>query len=102
MHLQPTMFLFGINDFMLPCLNKRLFGVECPGCGMQRSIQLLFQGEFVAAFKMYPAIYPLTFFFLFLLANNFFKSKYSETIVIILGITSVATILINYIFKLLR
>ncbi|MEZ4809164.1 MAG: DUF2752 domain-containing protein [Allomuricauda sp.] len=69
---------------------------------MQRSVHLLFQGEFMAAFKMYPAIFPLTGFFVFLLIDNFFKSKYSNMISIVLGITSVATILINYIFKLLH
>ena len=31
---------------MLPCLNKTLLGVECTGCGAQRAVVLLFQGEF--------------------------------------------------------
>jgi len=42
---------------MLPCLNKKLFGVDCMGCGLQRAIALIFQGEFVAAFQMYPAAF---------------------------------------------
>ncbi|WP_375240011.1 DUF2752 domain-containing protein, partial [Aurantibacter sp.] len=44
---------------MLPCLNKKIFGFECMGCGMQRSTLLIFKGEFINAFKMYPAIYTL-------------------------------------------
>lgn len=45
------------ESFMLPCLSKTLFGFECLGCGFQRSVVLLFQGHFEAAFQMYPAIY---------------------------------------------
>ena len=53
------MFNKGLEDFMLPCLNKQLFGIDCLGCGIQRATALLFKGEFIAAFKIYPAIYSL-------------------------------------------
>lgn len=102
MYLQPTIFLLYAKDYMLPCLNKRLFGFECPGCGMQRSVSLIFQGEFLAAFKMYPAIYPLFLLFSFLLVNNFRKIKHANQIIITLGIVSVVTILTNFLFKLLQ
>lgn len=101
MQLQLTIFLLSIKEYMLPCLNKQLFGMECPGCGMQRAAHLLFQGEFIAAFKMYPAIYPLLALFGFMLASNFFKIKHANLITIMLSILSVATILTNYILKLL-
>ena len=48
-----------MEDYMLPCLHKEIFGVDCLGCGIQRATALLFRGEFIAAFKMYPAIYTL-------------------------------------------
>ncbi|WP_313789837.1 DUF2752 domain-containing protein [Flagellimonas aquimarina] len=102
MYLQPTIFLLYAKNYMLPCLNKKLFGFECPGCGMQRSVSLIFQGEFLAAFTMYPAIYPLFLLFSFLLVNNFRKIKHANQIIITLGIVSVATILTNYLFKLLQ
>ncbi len=54
---------------MLPCLSKTLFGIECLGCGFQRSFLLLIQGDFEEAFKMYPAIFT-TLFFLGILALN--------------------------------
>ncbi|WP_368668171.1 DUF2752 domain-containing protein [Flagellimonas sp. S3867] len=87
---------------MLPCFSKRLFGMDCPGCGLQRSALLLSHGEFLAAFKMYPAIYPLGLLFSFLLANNFGKFKHGNQITIVLSILSVSTILINYFYKLLQ
>ncbi len=90
------------EDFMLPCLSKRLFDLECFGCGLQRSIYLLFQGELVAAFKMYPAIYPLIFLSFFMGANMFFKFKHSTKIINILAIVVIATIVLNYIIKIIN
>jgi len=85
---------------MLPCLNKKIFGVDCMGCGMQRSIALLFKGEFEAAFFMYPAIYPLLLFLVFLGFNFFYTFKYDQKIKIgLMGIT-IVTILISYIIKM--
>ncbi len=96
--LLATYFLH-IEDYMLPCFNKKYFGIDCPGCGIQRSVAFLLKGEFVAAFKMYPAIYTLILLFSFLLINNFYKIKYSNHIIISLAISSVIIILTNYILK---
>jgi len=88
-----------IEDYMFPCFTKKILGFDCPGCGLQRSVALLFQGDFTAAFEMYPAIYTLLPLFVFLLADAFFKIKYSNKILITLMSSSVALILINYILK---
>ncbi len=88
-----------VEDYMLPCFNKKFLGVECPGCGMQRSVALLIQGDFIAAFKMYPAIYTILLLLGFLLLDNFYKIKYANRISIILMVTSVILILTNYILK---
>lgn len=95
----PTTLLFSLKEYMLPCLNKKIFGVECPGCGLQRSVSLLFQGDFIEAFKMYPAIYPIMLLLGFLLADTFFNFKHSNKITIFLMVASVLFILTNYILK---
>ncbi len=46
-----------IESLMIPCISKTLFGIECLGCGFQRALLLLVQGNYRAAFEMYPAIY---------------------------------------------
>jgi hypothetical protein len=97
--MQLATFLFFLEDYMLPCFNKKLFGVECPGCGAQRSVSLLFQGEFVEAFHMYPATFTIIPLLGFLLADNFFNIKYGNKIIITLMISSVALILGNFIIK---
>nr|WP_109301292.1 DUF2752 domain-containing protein [Aquimarina sp. AU474] len=85
---------------MLPCLNKKLFGVDCLGCGMQRSIALLLKGEFAGAFHMYPAIYPLLLLLTFLGFNLFVKFKYDSFIKATLMITSIVTMVISYVIKM--
>ncbi len=85
---------------MLPCLNKKFLGVDCPGCGLQRSVGLLLQGEFLAAFQMFPAIFTLIPLFVLVLCSKVFKLKIDDRFIIVLAIASVALILINFIYKL--
>jgi len=91
-----------MEDYMLPCLNKKLFGVDCMGCGLQRALALIFKGEFVAAFQMYPAIYSLITLFLFIGLNIFFKFKNSNNLIAALAILTVATIIISYSIKIIN
>ncbi|EAR00925.1 DUF2752 domain-containing protein [Maribacter sp. HTCC2170] len=97
--MQLAALLFLMEDYMLPCLNKKFFGVVCPGCGAQRSFSLLLQGEFVEAFQMYPATFTIIPLLGFLLADNFFNIKYANKITIALMVSSVVLILGNYILK---
>lgn len=96
----PTLFLLNAKNLMLPCLNKKLFGIDCPGCGMQRSIHLLFHGEFLAAFKMYPAIYPILMLVVFLVSNAFIKFRYGHQIKLFLMLATAGTIILSYIIKM--
>jgi hypothetical protein len=91
---------FQVEDYMLPCLNKRLFGVDCLGCGMQRSLLFIAKGEFIAAFKMYPAIYTILLFFILVAYNFFFKKKINSKIIYSLAILNIIIIIISYIYKI--
>ena len=89
-----------MDDYMLPCLNKKLFGVDCLGCGIQRALNLLIHGEFIAAFKMYPAIYTLLFLALIIVLNFFYKIKYAQRIISILAVINVLIIVVSYLIKM--
>ena len=54
--------LFGL-DYLIPCLWKSFFGVECPGCGVTSSIIEIFKGNLQFAWE----INKLTFLILPLL-----------------------------------
>ena len=89
-----------LEDYMLPCLNKKFFGIDCLGCGIQRALALLFKGEFIAAFKMYPAIYTLLLLALVIIINYFYKIKFSQKLISILAIGSILIIVISYVIKM--
>ncbi|MGB7842883.1 MAG: DUF2752 domain-containing protein [Salinimicrobium sp.] len=89
-----------MEDFMLPCLNKMAFGMECPGCGAQRAFVMVFQGKFVEAFHLYPAIYPILALLFFLLVNLFIKFKYEWQIKVGLIILNATIIIAVYLYKI--
>ena len=89
-----------MENYMLPCLNKKLFGVECMGCGTQRSINLLLHGDFIGAFKMFPPIYTLILFFIILFLHFTDKSRnYNKSIIYVVVINGII-MLTNYIYKI--
>lgn len=91
-----------IEDFMLPCLNKKLFGMDCPGCGMQRSLAHISKGEFYDAFHMYPAIYTLLLLAILIAYNFFSKKNIKPRIIYSLAILNIVIILTSYFIKILN
>jgi hypothetical protein len=85
---------------MLPCLNKKLFGLDCLGCGFQRSLLHVIKGDFVAAFNVYPAIYTLIIMAIFLILNLKFKFKSGKKIIIIFVIINILIIITSYFIKM--
>ena len=88
-----------LENYMLPCLSKSLFGFECMGCGFQRAFFLVFKGHFVDAFWMYPAIYPILVLAGILMISRFYKFKFYQKSINILSIISIGVIITNYLIK---
>ncbi|MCC9073915.1 DUF2752 domain-containing protein [Flavobacterium sp. F-65] len=88
-----------LEKYMLPCLSKTLFGIECLGCGFQRALFLLFQGDFKAAFEMYPALYT-SLLFLGIIALYFFdKSRNYKKPLWLFGILNSLIMVLGYAYK---
>lgn len=87
------------EQYMIPCLNKTLFGVECLGCGTQRSLYLLFQGKFIEAFYMYPPIYTVLLFFITVGLHYLDKSRNYSKIIITLAILNAIIMIVSYFYK---
>jgi len=92
--------LKGLDDYMLSCASKKHFGFECIGCGFQRSVALLLKGDLVASFTMYPALYPMMLFFVFLIFDMVIKIRHSEKIKLGLASLTLLAAVINYTLKL--
>ncbi|MCM4161176.1 DUF2752 domain-containing protein [Antarcticibacterium flavum] len=91
-----------MEEFLLPCLNKEIFGLDCYGCGGQRALLLLLKGEFGAAFKLFPPIYPILLLLAFVLFNLFYKFKNDFIIKMGLVIITAAILVGNYLFKMFQ
>lgn len=88
------------DGWMLPCMTKQMIGMDCPGCGIQRSISLLLHGNVIESFLMYPALIPIIFLLGFLIFDMFVTTKYGEQVKLWATIIAIGTILTSYIIKL--
>lgn len=50
---------------MLTCPSRKYLHLECPGCGLQRSIIALLKGDIQTSLQLYPATIPLLTLLLF-------------------------------------
>lgn len=85
---------------MLPCMNKSLFGIDCLGCGTQRSFLYFVNGDFVNAFLQFPAIYTTLLLFCFLTLHFIDKSRDYHKIIIATAIINALIMIIAYIYKM--
>jgi hypothetical protein len=90
-----------MEEYMIPCMHKKLFGIDCMGCGIQRAIALIFEGDLVGAFHMYPAIYTLILFFASIFLHLVDKSRNYNKIIASLAILNGIIMAVSYFYKML-
>jgi uncharacterized membrane protein len=88
-----------IEKYMIPCINKKIFGVDCLGCGLQRAFILVIKGDFIAAFDLFPAIYSTILFVVVVLLNFKDKKRNYHKIIIILALINVIIMVASYFYK---
>jgi hypothetical protein len=89
-----------MEKYMLPCMFKSYFGIDCIGCGIQRSVYSLLTGDFEKAFYMFPAIYTTVLFFV-LIAMHLISPKISfPKIIISVSIANALILVFSYLIKL--
>ncbi len=50
--------VYWLENHLLTCFFKSHLGVECPGCGIQRSFIALLKGNFIESFHYHAALIP--------------------------------------------
>jgi hypothetical protein len=89
-----------LQNNLLPCPFKKLTGIDCPGCGFQRSVIALLKGNLSQSLHLYPAAIPLlltAFFVLLDIKLNMDKrDMIKKTLYIITG----NIIVISYVIKI--
>jgi hypothetical protein len=74
-------FISWLQNHLLPCPFKYITGIDCPGCGFQRAVVALLQGDLHKSLSLYPAAIPLMLFFAYGLADKYFKLDTSKNLI---------------------
>ncbi|WP_316816986.1 DUF2752 domain-containing protein [Pedobacter nyackensis] len=88
------------DNFFLPCPFKVLTGLDCPGCGFQRSFVALLKGQWQESFHLYPATVPLLLTFIIVLPANYFTRKDLSLLIKVLYLITGTIILTSYLYKM--
>ena len=66
-------FINWLQNHLLTCPFKYLTGIDCPGCGFQRAVIALLQGDLSKSFHIYPPAIPLLIVFAYGILDAIFK-----------------------------
>ena len=94
-------FFHWLQHHLLTCPFKSFTGIDCPGCGIQRSIVALIQGNLIASLKLYPATIPIIALFAYTIYHLKFDAKNGAFIIKMLYIAITLIIVGNYIYKII-
>ncbi len=89
-----------LHNHLLTCPMKKMVGIDCPGCGFQRSVLALFSGNFEDSFIFYPATVPIFSLLIFTAFHLKFDFKKGAFIIKMIYIGIIIIIAINYIYKI--
>jgi hypothetical protein len=85
---------------MAACSFKTHFGIDCPGCGMQRAAISLMKGDIVDSFQYNPALIPALAVFMFTLVQLLCKFRSGGRILVWGYALTVGILFTNYILKI--
>lgn len=90
------------ENYMLTCPSKKFFYIDCPGCGMQRSVWALLHGDLSASWHIYPPTLFVLATLIFLVLHLSIRFSRGAYILKILFIITIVVMAANYIYKILN
>ncbi|WP_368045670.1 DUF2752 domain-containing protein [Mucilaginibacter sp. BT774] len=95
------LFIHWLQEHLLPCPFKYFTGIDCPGCGFQRSVIALIQGDLHKSFQIYPPAIPLLLFFAYGIMDRRFSLDTKNEVIKKTGYMIVGTIImVSYCIKM--
>jgi hypothetical protein len=94
--------IFWLQNYLIPCPFKKLTGIDCPGCGFQRSVLALFQGNLLQSIQLYPATIPFLAVILFTVVDGKYAFDKSGLTKKVIYLFTGSVILVSYLIKMSR
>ncbi len=91
-----------LEAHMLSCPSQKYLHLQCPGCGLQRSMLALLRGEFFNSLSLYPATMPILVLLAFTILHLKFKFTKGTNIIVFMQITVAIVIAVFYIYKIIH
>ncbi len=89
------------EQYMIPCPMKTITGIPCPGCGVQRAILEMLNGNILVGIKAYPPLIPVLIMIIFLFLHIKYDFKNGALFLKISFFINAVIIILNYIYNLL-
>lgn len=89
-----------LEEHMLTCPSKKVMVIDCPGCGLQRSVICLLKGDIQASWDVYPPGMFVIATLLLLGLHLLFGFKHGALMLKIFFILTISVMVINYIYKI--
>ena len=89
-----------LEAHMLTCPSKYFLHVDCPGCGMQRSLLALLKGDIVQSWYFYPPVFFIIPTLLLLVLRLTLKTDLSLSLLKFSFILTSLVVVFNYIYKI--
>ena len=87
---------------MLSCPSKKFLHLECPGCGLQRSVIALFRGDIQSSLSLYPATIPMLALLALVALHLRFDFRFGAVVIKYLQLGVAIIVLVFYIYKVLN
>ena len=89
-----------LKAHMLICPSVKYWNMQCPGCGMQRSMIALLEGDLFSSLQLYPALIPLITLFTYTLLHLKYNFTGAAKNITVMQVAVVSIITAHYIYKI--
>ncbi len=89
-----------LQQHSLTCPVKHYLRVDCPGCGMQRSLVALLRGNLRESLLFHPVTIPLLLFFLLAALHLKFRFKQGNRLIVWSYIAVTGLLTLNYLYRI--
>jgi len=90
-----------MKEHLLTCPSRYFLHIDCPGCGMQRSIIALLQGDVCESLRLYPATIPVALMLVYAALHIKFDLPHGAIVIRWLFVFNATLIIGFYIYKIL-